>query len=110
MSTQPNVDAGEIRHNRMKLAMAVGDRRNYVIDSIMPRHFLQTAAKSGISTSLVQGLLDEIENDTDRAIDTAVNDLPSGFPERIVSSVIEGMRRRQRLLAHGTAMVSSGDD
>jgi serine/threonine-protein kinase HipA len=94
MSAQPNVDAGEIRHNRMKLAMAVGDSRHYVIDSILPRHFLQTAASAGVPASLVQGILDEIENDTDRAIDAAVNDLPSGFPERIVSSIIEGVRRR----------------
>ena len=103
MSAQPNVDAGEIRHNRMKLAMAVGDRRHYTIDSIMPRHFLQTAASSGVPASLVQGILDEIENDTDRAIDAAVDGLPPGFPERIVSSVIEGLRRRLRLFAHATA-------
>jgi hypothetical protein len=50
-------------------------------------------------------MLDEIENDTDRAIDAAVDDLPSGFPERIVSSVIEGVRRRLRLFAHATASV-----
>ena len=87
----------------MKLAMAVGDNRHYVIDSIMPRHFLQTAANAGVSASLVQGILDEIENDTDRAIDAAVNDLPPGFPERIVSSVIEGVRRRLRLFAHAAA-------
>ena len=103
MSAQPNVDAGEIRHNAMKLAMAVGDSRHYTIDSIMPRHFLQTAASAGVPASLVQGILDEIENDTDRAIDAAVNDLPPGFPERIVSSVIEGMRRRLRLVAHAEA-------
>lgn len=94
MSAQPNVDAGEIRHNRMKLAMAVGDSRHYVIDSILPRHFLQTATSSGVPTVLVQGLVDEIEKVTDQAIDTAVNDLPSGFPERLVSSVIQGVRRR----------------
>jgi serine/threonine-protein kinase HipA len=103
MSAQPNVDAGEIRHNRMKLSMAVGDSRHYVIDQIMPRHFLQTAASSGVSAPLVQGILDEAENDTDRVIDAAVNDLPPGFPERIVSSVIEGVRRRLSLFAHGTA-------
>ena len=100
MSAQPNVDAGEIRHTTMKLAMAVGDSRHYVIDQIMPRHFLQTAAGSGVPASLVQGILNEIENDTDRAIDVAVDGLPPGFPERIVSSVIEGMRRRLRLFAH----------
>lgn len=94
MSAQPNVDSGEIRHNRMKLAMAVGDSRHYVIDSILPRHFLQTATSSGVPTVLVQGLVDEIEKVTDQAIDAAVNDLPSGFPERLVSSVIQGVRRR----------------
>jgi hypothetical protein len=36
----------------------------------------------------------EIENDTDRAIETAVDGLSPGFPERIVSSVIEGLHRR----------------
>ena len=102
MSAQPNVDAGEIRHNAMKLAMAVGDNRHYTINSIMPRHFLQTAASAGVPASLVRGILDEIENDTDRAIDVAVNGLPPGFPERIVSSVLEGVRRRLRLFDHAT--------
>jgi serine/threonine-protein kinase HipA len=91
-----------IGHNRMKLAMAVGDRRYYVIDEIMPRHFLQTAASAGVSATLVQSILDEIESDTDRAIDAAVNGLPPNFPERIVSSVIEGLRGRLRLFAQAT--------
>jgi serine/threonine-protein kinase HipA len=102
MSAQPNVDAGEIRHNAMKLAMAVGDNRHYGINEIVPRHFLQTAASCGVPASLVQGILDEIENDADRAIDAAVNGLPPGFPERIVSSVIEGVRRRLQLFARAT--------
>jgi hypothetical protein len=37
------------------------------------------------------------------AIAAAINDLPPGFPERIVSSVIEGVRQRLRLFAHATA-------
>jgi serine/threonine-protein kinase HipA len=105
MSAQPNVDPGQIKQNRMKLAMAVGDGRHYVINSILPRHFLQTAANSGVSGGLVQGILDEIENDADRAIDAAVSGLPPEFPERIVSSVIEGVRRRLRLFARAGASV-----
>jgi serine/threonine-protein kinase HipA len=69
----------------------------------MPRHFLQTAASCGVSASLVQGILDEIENDADRAIDAAMADLPSGFPEGIVSSVIKGVHGRLRLFAYATA-------
>jgi serine/threonine-protein kinase HipA len=83
----------------MKLAMAVGDNRHYVIDSMVPRHFLQAAASSGGSAVLLQGILDEIENDADRAIDAALKELPSKFPEELVSSVIEGARRRLRLFA-----------
>jgi serine/threonine-protein kinase HipA len=102
MSAQPNVDAGQIRHNRMKLAMAVGDKRHYVIDSIMPRHFLQTAEKCGVPAPLVQGILDEIGNAAERAIDAALKDLPAGFPEAIASSIVEGMRRRLRLFSPAT--------
>lgn len=45
MSAQPNVDEGEIKWNKMKLAMAIGDNRHYVINTIVPRHFLQTVKK-----------------------------------------------------------------
>jgi serine/threonine-protein kinase HipA len=100
MSAQPNVDARQIRHNRMKLAMAVGDKRHYVIDSITPRHFLQTAGKCGMSGTLVQAILDEIAGDADRAIDAAVKDLPAGFPEAIVSSIVGGVRQRLRHFVH----------
>jgi serine/threonine-protein kinase HipA len=85
MSAQPNVDAGQIGRNRMKLAMAVGSSRHYVIDSITPRHFLQTAAAAGVPAALVDGILDEIE---------------SGGA---ATSVADGIRRRLRLLTHATA-------
>ncbi len=102
MSAQPNVDAGEIRHNRMKVAMAVGDKRHYIIDSILPRHFLQTAVRRGLPAALVQGIIDEIGDDADRAIDAVLKDLPPGFPEAIVSSIVDGMRRRLGLFALAT--------
>ncbi len=100
MSAQPNVDAGQIRHNRMKLAMAVGDQHHYVIDSIMPRHFVHTAASCAVPAALVQGILDEIAHDADRAIEAVVKGLPAEFPQAIVSSIVDGMQRRLRLLAH----------
>ena len=90
MSAQPNVDAGQIARNRMKLAMAVGTNRHYVIISIMPRHFLQTAAAAGVSATLVEGILDEIERGGAAAVETALNGLPPGFPQEIATS---GSRR-----------------
>jgi serine/threonine-protein kinase HipA len=100
MSAQPNIDAGKIRHNQMKLAMAVGDRRHYVFDSILPRHFFQTAARGGMPKLLVQSIFDEIAGAADQAIQIATEKLPGDFPEAMLSSVVGGMRRRLRLLAN----------
>ncbi len=99
MSAQPNVDAGQIRLNRMKFAMAVGDNRHYVIDSIMPRHFLQTAAGAGVPPARVRRIFDELDAGAERAIDTALAELPPEVPERIITPVVEGVRRRLSLLA-----------
>jgi serine/threonine-protein kinase HipA len=97
MSAQPNVDEGQIRRNQMKLAMAAGDKRHTVIDTIMPRHFLQTAKKCGVAPAMVQDILDEIADTAPAAIDTALADLSKGFPEVITQSIIEGLRGRLRL-------------
>ncbi len=98
MSAQPNVDAGQIQHNRMKLAMAVGDKRHYTINSIMPRHFLQTADRCGLSTDFAQSILDEIQSNAERAIDTTLAELPPDFPESVSAPIITGVRRRLRLI------------
>jgi serine/threonine-protein kinase HipA len=99
MSAQPNLDAGHIQHNRMKLAMAVGDKRHYVVNTVMPRHFLQTAARCGLSAEFAQGILDEIQAGADNAIAAALTGLPAGFPEALSASIIGGIRRRLQLIA-----------
>jgi len=98
MSTQPYLDAGQLRRNKMKLAMAVGDRHHYVLDTISPRHFVQTASAIGLPHSLVQGILEEIVREADRAIESAVMGLPKAFPKKMVDSVIAGIRQRLRLV------------
>ncbi|HKV97891.1 MAG TPA: type II toxin-antitoxin system HipA family toxin [Gammaproteobacteria bacterium] len=99
MSAQPNVDAGQIQHNRMKFAMAVGDRRYYTVNSIMPRHFLQTVVRCGLSGEFAQGILDEILAGVDSAIDAALAGLPAGFPESVSASITDGIRARLQLIA-----------
>ncbi len=97
MSAQPNVDAGQIQWNKMKLAMAVGDNRHYVINRIAPRHFLQTAKRCGVPITTAQEIFDEIMNDASTAIDTTLADLPEDFPKAIAQSIVEGLRGRLRL-------------
>jgi serine/threonine-protein kinase HipA len=98
-SAQPNVEAGEIPRNRMKLAMAVGDSRHYVIDTILPRHFLQTAARSGVADALVQGIFDELMAQVPSALDSVLSALPRGFPAGLTASIGAGVRRRLQLIA-----------
>ncbi len=98
LSTQPNVDAGEIPAKAFKLAMSVGKTRHYLVGEIMPRHFLQTADAAGIGGSLVRDLFQQIAARIEPAIAETVASLPSGFPEALVASVAGGLRRRGRLL------------
>ncbi|WP_119460223.1 type II toxin-antitoxin system HipA family toxin [Rhodospirillaceae bacterium SYSU D60014] len=103
VSAQPSADAGQIQRNRMKLAMAVGDNRHYVVDSIIPRHFLQTAASCGLPAAMVQNLFVELSERAPAAIDETLANLPSGFPETIARSIIDGLRKRLRLFEQATA-------
>jgi serine/threonine-protein kinase HipA len=98
MSVQPAFDAGQIRRNNMKLAFAVGDNRHYVISEIMPRHFEQTAAKSGVSVSLIQALFTELLEAEQAAVEKVLKDLPPRFPQELAESITSGLRARLRLL------------
>lgn len=94
MSAQPNVDAGQIRINKMKLAMAVGDNRHYVLDTILPRHFIQTAVLSGLPVEVVTGILEEIDSDVSAALEKTLSGLPSQFPEALTESISKGIKAR----------------
>ena len=98
MSVQPAVDANQLRRNKMKLALAVGDNRHYAVHEIMPRHFLQTAAKSGIPASAVQSILSELLEAGQSAVRKATEELPAGFPEELAQSIVSGLRARMRLV------------
>lgn len=97
MSAQPALDAGQLRKNRMKLALAVGDNRHYAVDEIMPRHFVQTAAKSGMPAAAVQTALDELLEAEERTVSDVMGTLPPGFPRELAESVTGGLRTRLRL-------------
>ena len=98
ISAQPSLDAGEIRRNRMKLAMAVGDSRHYAIHEIAPRHFIQTAAKAGIGAAAVEGIFDEIAAAAPAAIERVLAHLPNRFPAEIADSIVAGFRARLRVI------------
>lgn len=94
MSVQPAVDAGQLRKNRMKLALAVGDKRHYVIDTILPRHFTQTAEKNGLPAAVVEDICAELAGTAESTIDDTLASLPEDFPVALAESIAGGMRAR----------------
>ena len=98
ISAQPSVDAHQIRHNQFRLAMAVGDNRHYIMKTIAPRHFTQTARRAGIGEEVVVSIFDELCGMAEKAIDRAAAKLPKGYPMQIAESVISGIKRRLRAI------------
>lgn len=98
ISLQPNFDAGQIQQRQLKMAMAVGKNRHYVVGEIMPRHFLQTAAACNMGESVVREIIEEILEQGEAAISNVENHLPPDFPEALFESVTRGVRERLRLL------------
>jgi serine/threonine-protein kinase HipA len=94
MSVQPNLDLGEVRQNKVKLAMAVGNNRHYTINSIAPRHFIQTGEAAGLPANITQDILEELLTHVPQAIERAWQGLPSKFPGVIAKSIKKGMLNR----------------
>ncbi|MGC1305178.1 MAG: type II toxin-antitoxin system HipA family toxin [Caulobacteraceae bacterium] len=98
LSVQPAVDAGQVRHNQFKLSMAVGAKRNYVMASILPRHFVETAARANVGKPIVQQIFDGLSECAPSAIDTVKAGLPNDFPPDLLESVERGVQTRLKLL------------
>lgn len=98
LSLQPNFDAQHLKRNQMKLAMSVGNSRHYVVDTILPRHFVQSAQQAGIPADVVNELMGELVAQTPKAITAAQSELPKDFPGTIAESIFGGMQRRLKLL------------
>ena len=94
VSAQPSLDAKQIRHNQMKLAMAVGDKRHYAIESISGRHFVQSAEKAGMGREIALDVLDDVLKNGEFALQRALDRMPAKFPEAITDSIAKGFRSR----------------
>ena len=95
MSAQPAHDAGQIRNNQFKLAMSMGDnRRHYVVDRIMPRHFVQHADTTGLPAGTMDAVFAELVKAAPHAIETARTSVPADCPGDLIESIIDGFNMR----------------
>lgn len=87
MSAQPNFAQGRLRRNQIKLAMAVGDSRHYVVNEILPRHFAQTAKAAGVSSQQLQELLHDLKGGASDALERAAASMPDGVFAGLVQPI-----------------------
>ncbi len=98
ISAQPSVNAGQIRRNRMKLAMALGANRHYEIDSIVPRHFYQTADLYGLPKTMVDAIFEDLTTHAEAQLSAVLATLPADFPGHVADAVTNGFRSRLAML------------
>lgn len=99
LTAQPSLDAGQIPHKNFKLAMSVGRNRHDLVESIMPRHFLQTAELAGVGAPFMRSIVEDLAANTEKQTETVIGSLAPDFPDRLVTSVRSALRRRANLLA-----------
>jgi len=92
LSAQKAVDDGQIRQNRMRLAMAVAG--HYRINEVVPRHFLHAAKAAGYGVAMAEDILSEIASQVEPALAETIVGLPSGFPPSLAEAIASGVRRR----------------
>jgi serine/threonine-protein kinase HipA len=81
----------------MRLAMSVGDNRHYLIDTVMPRHFVESAENAGVPGDVVREQLKELADIAPRAIQSVIKSSPSGVPRHISTSIARGVEQRLTL-------------
>ncbi|MBT3013598.1 MAG: type II toxin-antitoxin system HipA family toxin [Candidatus Thiodiazotropha sp. (ex Lucina pensylvanica)] len=88
----------ELSPHKVKLAMAIGDSRQYRIKGILPRHFYQTAKKASIPKEEMDHLFSDIQACLDPAYEKAATLAgEAGMPRHTAETIIDGMRNRARL-------------
>lgn len=94
MSAQPAHAAQQIKRNRLKLAMSVGENRHYVVDRISPRHFLQDADAAGLPDGSMNRIFEELIDAAPNAVAEARAAMPDDQSADLVESIVAGFSAR----------------
>ena len=84
---------------KIKLAMALGEKNHYRLQQIQLRHFYQTGQKAGLSKQdmddIFSNLVAQIENALSEATNLAAD---AGMPESTSGPILDGVRRRIKMI------------
>lgn len=94
LTAQPSFDNKQLSHKDFKLAMRVGNSKQYNVEKIQGRHFLDSGLSSGLSRKAIKSLAEEIQDSAVATLEKTFNSLPDGFPGELHASILAGVQRR----------------
>ena len=74
--------------------MAVGANRHYAVHEILPRHFVQSAARAKVGETVVRDAVDQLSAVAERAVNEVMTQLADDFPGGVAESIATGLRQR----------------
>lgn len=84
---------------KLKMAMAQrGANTHYKVMDILRRHFVDTAARCGLSRDAFNNTIDEVIARAPNALDEVAGQLPDGFPAQLFDAVRNGVLAGARKL------------
>ena len=98
ISLQPNIDSFQLNRKNFKMSLSVGNNRHYNVNDIVKRHYLETGERAGISAELISDAFDEITDSLKSVFEKVESVLPPDFPIEIHESIMNGAKKRARLL------------
>ena len=102
LTVQSSLDAGRLQFEDMKLAMRADKSGRYRVSEIRGRHFAETGLAAAFSREQIAQVFCEIQSDADRAFETALAEMPPGFPMALFEAVKHGFEQRIERLVTNT--------
>ncbi len=89
---------GKISWHNARLAMSVrGKNKHYLLKDIRRRHFNDLAARCGLGET-AEPLIEDILAATPAVIASVQQDLPKGFPQRVLGAILKGLSQSAKQL------------
>ncbi|WP_299084080.1 HipA domain-containing protein [uncultured Ruegeria sp.] len=98
LTAQKAAADGQIRHNRMRLAMCIGDQNHYRVNEVVKRHFFETTKAVGLGVGLVATAIDGLLERIPAAKAEAERAVPADFPRDLLAHTWEGLDAREAVL------------
>ena len=84
---------------KIKPAMALGEKNHYRLQQIQLRHFYQTGQKAGLSKQDMDYIFSDLSARTENALsETANSAADAGMPESTYGPILDGVRRRVEMI------------